>query len=265
MTNELRLQFLGGGKMAAALVGGLIGAEWASPNQLAVVERQPARCDTLRAEFPGVVVGDVAHRGVPTVVAVKPQDTAAALVSLAGLAPQRVLSIAAGVTLAALEEALDPGTAVVRSMPNTPALVGRGAAAIAAGGAADDTDLEWAASILRAVGAVEVVAEADLDAVTGLSGSGPAYVFAMAEALAEAGRAAGLDAVVARRLADQTLIGAAELLARSDDSPTTLRENVTSPGGTTAAGLASLDADDFAGAIARAVQAATERSRELGR
>jgi pyrroline-5-carboxylate reductase len=149
-------------------------------------------------------------------------------------------------------------------MPNTPALVGQGAAAIAGGVHADDADLEWASSILSAVGLVVTVDEADLDAVTGLSGSGPAYVFHLAEALIAAGIAEGLAPDTADALARQTLLGAATLLSESGEDPAVLRTNVTSKGGTTAAGLAVFAEADFVGLVADVVRAATDRSRELG-
>jgi pyrroline-5-carboxylate reductase len=180
-------------------------------------------------------------------------------------APAPVLSIAAGITIARLEAALAPGTPVVRAMPNTPALVGTGASAIAAGSAAGDADLVWAQGVLGAVGVVEVVPESLLDAVTGLSGSGPAYVFLVAEALVEAGVLAGLPRATAARLAHQTLLGSARMLAESADGPEALRAAVTSPGGTTAAGLRELERAGVRAAFLDAVMAATERSRELGR
>jgi pyrroline-5-carboxylate reductase len=149
-------------------------------------------------------------------------------------------------------------------MPNTPALVGAGAAAIAGGAAAGDDDLDWADEILTAVGTVVRVAEPLLDAVTGLSGSGPAYVFLVAEALVEAGVLVGLPRPVAAELAVQTLLGSARLLAEGDDGPEALRAAVTSPGGTTAAGLRALEQAGVRAAFLDAVVAATERSRELG-
>jgi len=178
------------------------------------------------------------------------------------LAP--VLSIAAGVTLASLEGALAPGTPVVRAMPNTPALVGAGAAAVAAGSAASDSDVAWASSVLGAVGSVVVVSESLLDAVTGLSGSGPAYLFLVVEALVEGGVLAGLPRDVASSLAVQTLVGSGQLLASSSSGPEALRAAVTSPGGTTAAGLRALERGGVRAAFLDAVMAAAERSRELG-
>jgi pyrroline-5-carboxylate reductase len=174
-----------------------------------------------------------------------------------------VLSIAAGVTLRQLEAAL--GTIpVVRAMPNTPALIGAGAAAIAAGSTAAPEDLEWAEQVLGAVGLVVRVTEKMMDAVTGLSGSGPAYVFLVAEAMVDAGVLVGLDRDTSAALTLQTLLGAARLLAESGDLPEALRAAVTSPGGTTAAGLRVLEQRAVRAAFLDAVAAAADRSRELG-
>ena len=258
-----KLLVVGGGKMGEALLAGLVGAGWAAADELAVVERLPERRDELAARVPGLVVTDAAVPADGVVLAVKPQDVVAACASL--VAPARVLSIAAGVTLATLEGALPAGTPVVRAMPNTPATVGAGAAAIAAGTAAGEADLDWADTICSAVGITVRVPEGQLDAVTGLSGSGPAYVFLVAEALLEAGAAVGLPAEVTAALVNQTLLGAARLLSETDQGPEALRIAVTSPNGTTAAGLAVLDDRGVRPAFVDAVVAATERSRELGR
>ena len=261
------LLIIGGGKMGEALLGGLLRAGWASPERLGLVERLPSRAQELRRLFPGVtVLAEVAAAAV--VVAVKPNDVPAASAALAALgdgAPRRVLSIAAGVTLATLESGFAAEVAVVRAMPNTPALVGKGAAAIAAGSSAGPDDLAWAESILAAVGTVVIVTEAQLDAVTGLSGSGPAYVFLVAEALIEAGVLCGLARPVAQELAVATLLGSATLLAASERSAADLRADVTSPGGTTAAGLRVLEQRGVRAAFLDAVAAATARSAELGR
>ena len=259
-----RLQVIGGGKMGEALLGGLVSSGWADAVELHVVEPDPARQKAVMAAVGGVSVSTEPLYGIGAVIAVKPDVVAAVLPALAAAATARVLSIAAGVRTEAIEAGLPAGTPVVRAMPNTPALVGVGAAAIAGGSAAGPEDLEWARGILKAVGTVAVVAEADLDAVTGLSGSGPAYVFRLAEALRAAGTAQGLDPGVADELVRQTLLGAATLLAESGEDPGRLRENVTSPGGTTAAGLAVLDEAGFMGLVDRVVEAATRRSRELG-
>ncbi len=249
--------------MGEALLAGLLDAGWAPAAEVRVVEALAGRRDELVERFPGVEVTDQVGPAAGTVLATKPGDIGAACAGL-GADAGRVLSIAAGVRLATLEAALPEGTPVVRAMPNTPALVGAGAAAIAAGRSAADEDLAWAESILTAVGTVVRVGEPLLDAVTGLSGSGPAYVFLVAESLIEAGVLVGLPRPVAAELAVQTLLGSARLLAESDDGPEALRAAVTSPGGTTAAGLRALEQAGVRAAFLDAVVAATERSRELG-
>ena len=174
------------------------------------------------------------------------------------------LAVAAGVTTSSMEAWLAGPTAVIRAMPNTPALVGAGAAAVAGGSSAGQEDLEWARGILEAVGTVVTVSEAALDAVTGLSGSGPAYIFLVAEALIDAGVLVGLTRPVATKLAIQTLLGSARMMAETGEEPSALRAQVTSPGGTTAAGLRALESAGVRAAILEAVAAATERSRQLG-
>jgi pyrroline-5-carboxylate reductase len=198
------------------------------------------------------------------VLVVKPGDVASAARDVAEAGTRRILSVAAGVTTRVIEEAAGRPLAVVRAMPNTPALVRAGAAAISPGSSAGAEDMAWAEEILGAVGVVVRVPEKALDAVTGLSGSGPAYVFLVAEAMADAGVLAGLSRDVAERLAFQTLLGAAQLLTEGGDGPATLRAAVTSPGGTTAAGLRQLEGHGVRAAFLDAVMAATERSRQLG-
>ncbi len=259
----MKLQIVGGGKMGEALLAGVIRSSWAEPSAVAVVELNEARHGELAESYPGVVVSATAHAEVDALIAVKPQYVADVATSLGQIGVRRVLSVAAGVTTATMEAAA-PDTRIVRCMPNTPALVGAGASAIAAGSTATDDDLSWAESILSAVGLVVRVDEAELDAVTGLSGSGPAYVFRLAEALMQAGRAQGLSPEIADALTRQTLLGAARLLSESGDDPGVLRENVTSPGGTTAAGLAVMADENFVELIERVVEAAVRRSVELG-
>ena len=257
-----KLQIIGGGKMGEALIGGLIRSGWAQPHELVVVEKLAERRTVLLGDFPGVDIrAEITE--ADAIVAVKPDAVDAVCRDLARWSVKRVLSIAAGIRIARMEAVLAPSTAVVRAMPNTPALVGLGAAAIAGGTHAGDADLAWAKSILASVGEAHVVDEAQLDAVTGLSGSGPAYVFLLAEALMDAGVAVGLSREVSVALTEQTLLGAATLLRASSDPPDVLRRNVTSPGGTTAAGLAVFDAADFRALVAQVVRAATERSAEL--
>ncbi len=261
----MKLQMIGGGKMAEALLGGLVECGWAAAEELHVVEPVEERRAALGAEYPSMSIGTEPFPRTDAVIAVKPDVVAAVSPGLADAGVSRVLSIAAGVRTEVIEAQLPAGTRVVRAMPNTPALVGKGAAAIAEGAAAGPDDLEWAGGILEAVGTVEIVDEGDLDAVTGLSGSGPAYVFHLAEALRAAGIAQGLAPEVADALTRQTLLGAATLLSESGEDPAVLRSNVTSPGGTTAAGLAVFAEADLVGLVGRVVRAATERSRELGR
>jgi pyrroline-5-carboxylate reductase len=258
------LQVIGGGRMGEALVGGLLKAGGQRLDSIRIVEPDPGRLAALQAAFPGVDVVDQPREAEGNVIAVKPTDAATACRALAAVGPTRVLSIAAGVTIAALEADLAPGTRVVRAMPNTAALVGVGAAAIAPGTAATDDDLAWAEGLLGSVGIVVRVKESLLDAVTGLSGSGPAYVFLVAEALIEAGVLAGLPRDVSQALSVQTLLGAATLLADGDDGPEVLRAAVTSPAGTTAVGLQVLEQRGVRAAFLDAVVAAAARSRELG-
>ena len=251
--------------MGEALVGGLLAAGWGDPGELVVVETIESRRRELAGRFAGVDVRSepVASEGV--VIAVKPGDVEGACRAVARAGVGRVLSIAAGVRLAELEAWTGTGVPVVRAMPNTPALVGEGASAVAAGGDASEADLDWAEGILGAVGIVVRVPESQLDAVTGLSGSGPAYVFLVAEALIEAGVSSGLAREVSISLVNQTLLGSARLLVDSGQGPEALRAGVTSPGGTTAAGLGALETRAVRAAFLEAVLAATERSRQLGR
>ena len=260
----VRLEIVGGGRMGEALLGGLVAAGWAPPDELAVVERLEGRRKELTDAYPGVQVlaEPVAAEGA--VIAVKPSDVADTGRALAAAGVSRVLSIAAGVNAAAIEDAVGPGVAVVRAMPNTPAVVGAGASAIAAGSTATTADLDWAESVLEAVGVVVRVGEDKLDAVTGLSGSGPAYAFLVAESLIEAGVSVGLPRDVSETLAIQTLLGSARMLAESGQAAPQLRANVTSPGGTTAAGLRALEQAGVRAAFLDAVHAAAERSRQLG-
>ena len=259
-----RLQLIGGGRMGEALLGGLLASGWAQPTELAVVEKASDRRAELASRFDEITVTDDPLEQADAVLAVKPGDAASAGTSLKEVGVVRVLSIAAGVTTAALEAVLGEGARVIRAMPNTPALVGEGAAAIAPGRYATQEDLDWAGSVLEAVGTVVVCDESALDAVTGLSGSGPAYVFWLAETLMAAGEKVGLAPDMADALTRQTLLGAARLLVESGAPPADLRAAVTSPGGTTARGIAELEAYEAAAAFFAAVAAATERSRELG-
>jgi pyrroline-5-carboxylate reductase len=265
MTTKPRLLLVGGGRMGEALLGGLLASGWGEAQDLALVEKLPSRREELAKRFPGVRIEEEPTASEGAVIAVKPADVGEVCRAVAAAGVDRVLSIAAGVPIAALEAALGAEVPVVRAMPNTPALVREGAAAIAGGTATTADDLDWAESLLSAVGTVVRVPEPLLDAVTGLSGSGPAYVFLVAEALIEGGVLAGLPRDVSARLTVSTMLGAARLLAETGETPEALRGQVTSPGGTTAAGLRALEAAGVRSAFIEAVAAATARSKELGR
>jgi pyrroline-5-carboxylate reductase len=258
---------IGAGRMGAALVAGWVAAGH-NPDHIVAADPTPEVRAQLAADLGVRAVVDPreAVRDADIVVlAVKPSvlpEVATAIAPV--LAPAAlVVSIAAGVRLATIEQAL-PDHPIVRAMPNTPALVGRAATAIAGGTRASEADLDRAEELLTAVGIVVRVDESDLDAVTALSGSGPAYVFLVAQALIAAGVEQGLRPEIAVQLVEQTLWGSAELLVRSPEDPAELRAGVTSPGGTTEAGVAELEARAVSAAIGAAVARATERSRELG-
>jgi pyrroline-5-carboxylate reductase len=262
-TSSYGLAVVGGGNMGAALVGGLIAGGWAT-DDIAVVEVFAPRREALVAMFPSVSIDSTVPRCEAAVIAVKPHDALAAAKAAADAGARRVLSIAAGVPIDALERSCGDGVAVVRSIPNTPALLGKGAAAMCGGSFATDDDLDWAERILGTVGTVARVAEPLLDAVTGLIGSGPGYLFLVAEALTDAGVLAGLTRPVADALVRQLFVGSAAMLDEYGD-PVALRAMVTSPGGTTAAGLRALEERGTRSAMLEAVLAATARSQELGK
>lgn len=264
----MKITFLGGGNMAAALIGGMLERGFTA-GQIQVLETSPERRAWLERSF-GLALAQSPQEALAgaraVVLAVKPQQMREALAPLAdGLCDVLVVSIAAGLRSADLARWLGGHEGIVRAMPNTPSLVGAGVAGMHAGPAVDQAGRELAERILNAVGSVVWVKdEAQIDAVTAVSGSGPAYVFHFIEALEAAAVQRGFDAATARELALGTVLGAARLAASSDDAPAVLREKVTSKGGTTAAALEVLGRGDFAGLIDRAVSAAEARSRELG-
>lgn len=257
------LVIVGGGNMGAALLGGLLHAGTVSAADVAVVELLPGRREQLAQMFPGVEVTDVIPECGAAVLAVKPYDIPDVAAGAVAAGARRLLSIAAGVTIATIEAAAGEDVAVLRTMPNTPALVGEGVSGLAGGSAADPADLAWAEQILSGIGVVVRVSESQLDAVTGLTGSGPAYVFLIAEALTDAGVLAGLPRASVETMVAQLLVGSAKLLAERGDAAA-LRAMVTSPGGTTAAGLRALESGAVRAALIDAVMAATDRSRQLG-
>ena len=261
--------FLGTGNMAEALIKGLIAAGVVEPQQIHGSDPRRERCDEMKARY-GIHAttnnADVVRHAEIVVLSVKPQILPKVLDEVAPyLKPSAlVISIAAGVPVSAIEPRLPEGTRVVRTMPNTPALVGAGATAIAAGQHAKDEDVEATRGIFDAVGMTVVLDESQLDAVTGLSGSGPAYVFLIIEALSDAGVKMGLSRYNAQALAAQTVLGSAKLLIETNEHPGRLKDMVTSPGGTAIAGLHTLEAGGLRTTLINAVEAATNRSRELG-
>lgn len=259
-----RLTIIGGGRMGSALLAGLLADGWAEAHDCAIVERYEETRISLSKRFPGVSVMDTPAPGESVVIAVKPTDVESVLRAMPVNGFDRVLSIAAGLTTKTLESWLWRDARVIRAMPNTPALLGVGASVIAPGLHATQEDVIWAESVLSAIGVVVKLPERLLDAATGLSGSGPAYIFMVAEALVDAGVLVGLDREVARVLTLQTILGAARMLAESGESAEALRAAVTSPGGTTAEGLRVLESHAVRSAFAEAVAAAADRSRELG-
>jgi pyrroline-5-carboxylate reductase len=256
--------------MGSALAEGLLSANWCPIDQLAIVETVVEQRGVLSERLPGVTVLatlelDHVSPATGAVLCVKP-DHAEAAARLAGaMGVTRLLSIVAGLSSARIEALFPSPVAVVRSMPNTPVLVRRGASAIAGGAHVTKDDLDWAESILGAVGTVVRVSERNIDAVTGLSGSMPAYLYLVVESLIDAGVHQGLSRDVSRQLVVATFEGSAELLTATGESPEELRAQVTSPGGTTAAGLRVLEGRAVRAAFLEAVAAAAERSRQLGR
>ena len=268
MKIEGTVGFVGTGNMAEALIRGLLHAKVVTAAQVVGSDPRPERCEELRKKYGITTTTDnleVARRSSILVAAVKPQVMQPVLAEIAdSLQPETlVISIAAGIPLAVLEASL-PGRRVVRTMPNTPALVGAGATAIAAGGHATAADLAAAKRIFESVGLVVTLDESQLDAVTGLSGSGPAYMFLIIEALSDAGVKVGLSRYNALALAAQTVLGSAKLLLETGEHPGRLKDMVTSPGGTAIAGLHTLEEGGLRTTLINAVEAATKRSRELG-
>ena len=261
---------IGGGHMARALIGGWI-AGGLPAGRIHVADPQASQRAQLTAAFPGLASyaanSEAASRAPVWLLAVKPQQmqaAAAGLASLAATARPLVISVAAGIGAADLARWLGPGATVVRCMPNRPALIGAGVTALYAAAGVDAAQRAVAGALLAAVGSVVWVgAEDELDAVTAVSGSGPAYFFLLIELIEAAAVAQGLKPAVARQLVVETAYGAARLARESPDDPATLRAQVTSPGGTTAAALAVLEAADLRAIVAAAVAAATRRSREL--
>jgi pyrroline-5-carboxylate reductase len=262
--------FIGAGNMAEAMIRGLVRGGHVPPDRIAASGPRKERLDELRTAY-GIDVTtqnrEVVQRCDLIVLSVKPQilDKVLREVGDQLKAGTLIVSIAAGVDTAAIEDAVPDGVRVVRAMPNTPALVGAGATAVAAGKHASVSDLATARALFDAVGITVELDESHLDAVTGLSGSGPAYIFLILEALADAGVKVGLSRRNAQRLAAQTVMGSAKLLLDTDEHPGKLKDMVTSPGGTAIAGLHTLEEGGLRTTLINAVETATKRARELGR
>lgn len=265
-TRPGRIAILGGGVMGETLLSALLSSGH-RPADIVVSEKVAERADELRSRH-GVTIADPADAVVGAevvLVVVKPQDVAEVVAAIAPAVDPAatVVSLAAGVPTRVLEDGLPDGVAVVRAMPNTPAVVGEGMFGISAGAACDEQRLASVVALLETGGRVVVVPEEQQDGVTAVSGSGPAYVFYLAEAMIDGGVAAGLDRATARALAEQTIRGAAALLDAEDVEPAELRRRVTSPNGTTHAAITTFDEHGVDAALRAGVRAAARRSSEL--
>jgi len=260
------IAFIGAGNMGEALIRGLLDRQTVTPSQIVVADISEERLEYFEGKFGIRVTTDNAQAtGVAEIVllAVKPQQMSDVLARLKPRPSALIISIAAGISTGRIERELGNRPHVIRAMPNTPSLIGAGAAALCRGAHASIDDLTTAETILGAVGMTVRADERFLDAITALSGSGPAYVFRVTEAMIDAGIEAGLDPALARKLAIQTVYGAAKLMHDSGEDPAELRRKVTSPGGTTEAALRVLNDRQLAGIFNEAIAAATQRSREL--
>ncbi|MCU0674541.1 MAG: pyrroline-5-carboxylate reductase [Myxococcota bacterium] len=265
---QLRIGVIGAGNMGTTILEGLLDAGAATADQLMASDPREARRRELdeRGVRTSASNLEVARFAELLVLATKPQVFDRMLTEIAsGTGPDTlVVSIAAGIPIAAIESQLAPGTRVIRTMPNTPALVGAGATAIAPGTHVSEEDLATVEALFSSIGITEVLEESLLDAVTGLSGSGPAFIFVIIDALSDAGVKVGLHRTTAQRLAAQTVLGAAKMLIETGEHPGKLKDMVASPGGTTIAGLHTLEAGGLRKTLMDAVENATLRSKQLG-
>ncbi|HZF02366.1 MAG TPA: pyrroline-5-carboxylate reductase [Methylomirabilota bacterium] len=269
MASKSNIGFIGAGKMATALAKGFIRAEIIFPSEIIASDPHDAARKNFSKELDAKTTAsnlEVAKFANILILATKPDQVSAALAEISGAFTKKhlIVSIAAGVTISKLENALPSDARVIRVMPNTPALVGEGASAFALGKNATVADGELAKKLLSAVGTAFQVKESLLDAVTGLSGSGPAYVYQFIEALSDGGVAAGLPRDIATKLAAQTVLGAAKMVLETGQHPGALKDQVTSPGGTTIEGLHALEKGKLRATVMSAVRAATEKSKKLG-
>jgi pyrroline-5-carboxylate reductase len=264
-----KIAFIGGGQMAEAMIGGLLAGQVCSADVIWATDPVPERRDRLQGQF-GIRVGSANRDAVAwadvVILAVKPQALSAVLRELGSiLAHALVISIVAGVKIPTIVEQISGGGRVIRAMPNIPALVREGMTALTLGSTVTEDDSYVARMVFEVIGRVVLVEERLMDAVTGLSGSGPAYVFQAIEALADGGVMMGLPRQTAELLAAQTVLGAARLVLETGAHPAQLKDRVASPGGTTIAGLHRLEQGGFRATLMAAVEAATMRSKELGR
>jgi pyrroline-5-carboxylate reductase len=270
MLKGKKIGIIGSGKMGSVLISGIVSHNLTSPRNITVSDVMKDLLDDIKKTYGVSVTGDnkkVVRDADIIILAVKPQIIAEVLEGIAGVVNtgKLIISIAAGISTQYIEGYLKKDARVIRVMPNTPALIGEGAAALASGSRATDDDFAIAKYIFDAVGITVSVKEDLMDTVTGLSGSGPAYGFVIIDALASGGVNMGLSRDVALKLAAQTLLGAAKLCLQGNKHPEELRDMVTSPGGTTIAGLKAMEDGKIRATLMAAVEAATLRSRELGK
>lgn len=269
MLKGKKVGFIGGGKMGGVLAGGILSKRLVPASHVLISDISRERLDALHKTYGVLVTPDnqrIAREADILVLAVKPQNMGDVLSGISAVVGKSclVISIAAGIPIRYIEERLKKGIRVIRVMPNTPSLIGEGMAALSGGTAATEKDIAVARQIFDAVGLTLVVQEELMNAVTGLSGSGPAYGFIIIEALSDAGVRMGLSRDVALKLAAQTLLGAAKLCLKGDKHPAELKDMVSSPGGTTIAGIRALEEGRIRATLMAAVEAATLRSKELG-
>ncbi len=271
MLSNHTIAVIGAGNIGRALIGGLLHGHELDPDQIRATRRDAHALEELQAQFPGIRTGadntEAAHEATIIVLAIKPQNAAQVIEEIRPHVPAEamVVSVLAGVTTDALQQAFGQDLAVVRAMPNTPMLVDEGATALAGGRFSQPEHLALARQMFEAVGKVEEVPEYLMDAVTGLSGSGPAYVYMFIEALTDAGVKQGMPRPTAFRLAAQTVFGAAKLVIETGKHPAILRDEVTTPGGTAIAAVAELESHGLRTMLINAVATATARSKELSK
>lgn len=267
-----KICFVGAGAMAEALIGGLIAQGKVTPEKIAVVNKTNlARLEDLAAKY-GVQVGpekkgELIRQADILILAVKPKDVKTVLEEIRPLIHERqlVISVVAGLPISAISKLLGKEVKVIRTMPNTSALVGLSATALSIGSRVDEKDLDVARAIFQSVGEVYLVKEEEMDIITGLAGSGPAYVYYLVEAMIKGGIDGGLDENLAYKLALQTVLGAAKMLTKTGENPALLRQKVTSPNGTTARGIATLEKYHFEEAVRQCILEAAKRSKELSK